>query len=85
MVRPLPTGFLFPTCALSLNLTWQTLTLKVSMRTGPGACLGSKLVLPLVLLGLPIMLRAVSWWLHQAPGTQVHAPGNKANAVQPLV
>lgn len=56
MVRPLPTGLLPPphthTGALSLNLTWQTLTLKVSMRPGPGACLGGKLVLPLVLLGL---------------------------------
>lgn len=40
MVRPLPTGFLLPTGALSLNLTWQTLTLKVSMKPGPGACPG---------------------------------------------
>lgn len=84
MVRPLPSGSLLATGALSLNLTWQTDSEsqhEARARGLPGRQASTTLSLVWALYYCP---GAWAGELYQAPGRQVHAPGSKVDAVQPL-
>lgn len=70
MVRPLPTGFLLPIGALSLNLTWQ-IDSESQQKARARGLPGGMRVLPRSLVQAPSLCSGfLAGRLHQAPGPQ---------------